>query len=276
MSTEPLLSVKDLTITYGSKRSLKTAVDMVSFDILPGETLALVGESGSGKSSIARAIVGLNKATSGSISYDGAELTGRRPAADRRRYRREIQMIFQDPFASLNPRMRIGDILTEPWRVNPGVVEKSRWEAELAELMRQVGLDPTQSDRYPAQFSGGQRQRICIARALALKPRLVICDEAVSALDVSIQAQILNLLEELQEQFGLAYLFISHDLGVVHHVSDRVAVMYHGEIVETGGTGEIYGNPQREYTQRLLAAEPSIEKWRESVGMRHDSGSRLP
>jgi peptide/nickel transport system ATP-binding protein/oligopeptide transport system ATP-binding protein len=246
---------------------MKPAVDAVSFEIFPGETVALVGESGSGKSSVARAIVGLNRVTSGSIVYDGEDLAARQSSASRRRHRREIQMIFQDPFASLNPRMRVGDIISEPWKVNAGVVPRSQWGDRLGELMRQVGLDPTQARHYPAQFSGGQRQRICIARALALEPRLVICDEAVSALDVSIQAQILNLLEELQDRLGLSYLFISHDLGVVRHMSNRVVVMYHGEIVESGPTEQIYEHPEMDYTKELLAAEPSIEQWRASVGL---------
>jgi oligopeptide transport system ATP-binding protein len=268
---EPLLRVSDLVIDYSSGKTLfhpnriaRPTVTGVSFDIAPGETLGLVGESGSGKSSIARAIVGLTKPAGGEILFQGKDLA-RANAAEMRIARRDVQMIFQDPFASLNPRMTVGDLLTEPWRVNRGSLPRSEWAPALAKLMSQVGLDPEHAKRYPAQFSGGQRQRICIARALALRPKLLVCDEAVSALDLSIQAQILNLLKELQEELGLAYLFISHDLGVVRHISDRVAVMYHGKIVETGDCEQVYNRPADEYTRTLLAAEPSLRPWDRQV-----------
>jgi ABC-type glutathione transport system ATPase component len=268
---EPLLRVSDLVIDYSSGKTLfhpnriaRPTVTGVSFDIAPGETLGLVGESGSGKSSIARAIVGLTKPAGGEILFQGKDLA-QANAAEMRIARRDVQMIFQDPFASLNPRMTVGDLLTEPWRVNRGSLPRNEWGPALAKLMSQVGLDPEHAKRYPAQFSGGQRQRICIARALALRPKLLVCDEAVSALDLSIQAQILNLLKELQEELGLAYLFISHDLGVVRHISDRVAVMYHGKIVETGDCEQVYNRPADEYTRTLLAAEPSLRPWDRQV-----------
>jgi oligopeptide transport system ATP-binding protein len=266
-AAEPLLSVTDLVIDYSPGKSLfhphrvvHPAVTGVTFEIAPGETLGLVGESGSGKSSIARAIVGLTKPASGEIRFQGKNLV-QASSRELRAVRRDVQMIFQDPFASLNPRMTVFDLLTEPWRVNPGVVRRSEWASELAKLMSQVGLDPEQARRYPAQFSGGQRQRICIARALALRPKLLVCDEVVSALDLSIKAQILNLLKELQDELGLAYLFISHDLGVVRHISDRVSVMYRGAIVETGECETVYNHPTNEYTKSLLAAEPSLRPW---------------
>jgi oligopeptide transport system ATP-binding protein len=268
---EPLLRVSDLVIDYSSGKTLfhpnriaRPTVTGVSFEIAPGETLGLVGESGSGKSSIARAIVGLTKPAAGEILFQGKDLA-QANAAEMRIARRDVQMIFQDPFASLNPRMTVGDLLTEPWRVNRGSLPRNEWGPALAKLMSQVGLDPEHAKRYPAQFSGGQRQRICIARALALRPKLLVCDEAVSALDLSIQAQILNLLKELQEELGLAYLFISHDLGVVRHISDRVAVMYHGKIVETGDCEQVYNRPADEYTRTLLAAEPSLRPWDRQV-----------
>jgi oligopeptide transport system ATP-binding protein len=267
VSTEPLLRVSDLVIDYSRGKTLFTpnrqsrpTVKGVSFEIAPGETLGLVGESGSGKSSVARAIVGLNRAAGGEIHFDGRDLA-HATARELRLARRDVQMVFQDPFASLNPRMTVGDLLTEPWRVNRGSLPRSDWAGALATLMSQVGLDPEHAKRYPAQFSGGQRQRIAIARALALRPKLLVCDEAVSALDLSIQAQILNLLKELQAELGLAYLFISHDLGVVRHISDRVAVMHDGVIVESGDREQIYERAEHEYTRTLLAAEPSLRPW---------------
>jgi ABC-type glutathione transport system ATPase component len=270
---EPLLRVSDLVIDYSAGKSMfhpnriaRPAVTGVSFEIAPGETLGLVGESGSGKSSIARAVVGLTKPAAGAILFQGRDLALAN-AREMRIARRDVQMIFQDPFASLNPRMTVGDLLTEPWRVNRGFLPRSEWASSLATLMSQVGLDPEHARRYPAQFSGGQRQRICIARALALRPKLLVCDEAVSALDLSIQAQILNLLKELQQELGLAYLFISHDLGVVRHISDRVAVMHFGKIVETGDCEQVYNQPADDYTRRLLAAEPSLRPWDRPVAV---------
>jgi oligopeptide transport system ATP-binding protein len=268
-TTDELLRIEELTVTYSTSKSFlqrnrksTPAVDGVSLTVGAGRTVALVGESGSGKSSVARTIVGLNRATSGHVWFDGRDLTRATPR-EWREARRDVQMVFQDPFASLNPRMTVAELLTEPWRVNREAYPQRSWKSDLAELMSQVGLDPEHARRYPPQFSGGQRQRICIARALALRPKLLVCDEAVSALDVSIQAQILNLLKDLQKELGLAYLFISHDLGVVRHISDEVVVMHRGRVVESGDAEQIYTNPQDPYTRALLSAEPSLHPWDE-------------
>ncbi|HYH30209.1 MAG TPA: oligopeptide/dipeptide ABC transporter ATP-binding protein [Pseudonocardia sp.] len=262
-----LLSVRDLHTSFPIKSALLKrtigrieAVAGVSLQLHRGETLGLVGESGSGKSTVARTIIGLEKATSGQVVFDGTELVG----ADQgrlRRSRREMQMIFQDPYASLNPRRTVKKLVSEAWEVHPGLVPRARWDDEVRELLARVGLNPDHMDRYPHQFSGGQRQRIGIARALALRPKFVICDEAVSALDVSIQAQVLNLLQDLQADLGLTYLFIAHDLSVVRHISDRVAVMYLGRIVETGTRQEIFTSPTHPYTQALLSAVPVPRPW---------------
>jgi oligopeptide transport system ATP-binding protein len=230
------------------------AVDGVSFDVAPGETLGLVGESGSGKSTTGYCILQLLKPTSGSIRFEGRELTelGREPM---RRVRRELQIVFQDPYASLDPRMTVGDIVSEPLVVHRIGTRRDR-RARVRELLDVVGFNPTYTNRYPHEFSGGQRQRIGIARALALNPKLIVCDEPVSALDVSIQAQILNLLKDLQHDFGLTYLFIAHDLAVVRSMSDRIAVMNRGKLVEIGPAEEVYTNPQDDYTKALLSAVP--------------------
>jgi oligopeptide transport system ATP-binding protein len=264
---KPILEVVDLETTFSLKSGLLRrthaevqAVSGVSFSIYPGETLGLVGESGCGKSTVARTIIGLERAKSGQVYFDGQDLT-QLSGKQMRKLRRNIQLIFQDPYASLNPRMTVRELVTEPWQVHPGVVAREDWESELANLLERVGLQPDHADRYPRQFSGGQRQRISIARALALKPKLVICDEAVSALDVSIQAQILNLLDDLQEELGLAYLFIAHDLSVVRNICDRVAVMYLGRIMEIGDREDIYERPTNPYTQALLSAAPVPEPW---------------
>ncbi len=225
--------------------------------------MGLVGESGSGKSTLARTIIGLVDAESGSVAFDGVELVGA-DAATRRRVRREMQMVFQDPYASLNPRLTVRDIVAEAWRINAGVVPKERWDDEVADLLVKVGLDPDHADRYPHQFSGGQRQRVGIARALALKPKLVVCDEAVSALDVSVQAQVLNLLRDLQDQLGLTYLFIAHDLSVVRHLCDEVLVMYGGVIVDRGPTEQLFTDPRHEHTKSLLRAVPVVRPWRQA------------
>jgi oligopeptide transport system ATP-binding protein len=230
------------------------AVDDVSFEISEGETLGLVGESGSGKSTTGYCILQLLKPTGGSIQFQGQELTtlGRE---ELRRTRRDMQIVFQDPYASLNPRMTVGDIVGEPLLVHKIGDRKSR-KASVRQLLDVVGFDPTYVNRYPHEFSGGQRQRIGIARALALNPKLIVCDEPVSALDVSIQAQILNLLKDLQRDFGLTYLFIAHDLAVVRTMSDRIAVMNRGKLVEIGPAEQVYTNPQDDYTKALLAAVP--------------------
>ncbi|GAB3835173.1 ABC transporter ATP-binding protein [Kribbella italica] len=267
MSETPLLSVRDLHTSFPLRSSVLRrtvgqiqAVAGVSFDVLPGGTLGLVGESGSGKSTVARTIVGLEKATSGSILFEGEELTSL-PKASMRRVRRQLQMIFQDPYASLNPRATVEQIITEAWEIHPDVVPRAKHHTEARDLLERVGLNPDHARRYPHQFSGGQRQRIGIARALALRPKLVICDEAVSALDVSVQAQVLNLLADLRSDLGLAYLFIAHDLSVVRHISDQVAVMYLGRIVETAPQDELFSGPIHPYTQALLSAVPDPKPW---------------
>jgi oligopeptide transport system ATP-binding protein len=251
--------VKYFPITRGIvfKRTIGhvKAVDDVSFELRRGETLGLVGESGCGKTTTARTLLRLEKPTSGHAYYNGTDIFGL-SSSEMRELRRDIQVIFQDPYASLNPRMTVGDIVAEGWRVHRGVLPKPRWRSRVHELLEMVGLNPDHINRYPHQFSGGQRQRIGVARALALEPSIIICDEPVSALDVSVQAQVVNLLEDLQDELGLAYLFIAHDLSVVRHICDRIAVMYLGKIVELGDEYEVYDNTSHPYTEALLSAVP--------------------
>ena len=256
----PLVHVEHLVKEFPIRRGIIIqrqigavhAVEDISFDISPGETLGLVGESGCGKSTTARLVARLLEPTSGTIVFDGQDISTASSKA-MRPLRREVQMVFQDPYASLNPRQSVGQIISAPFRIHN--IEGDR-KLMVQELMERVGMNPEHYNRYPHEFSGGQRQRIGVARALALRPKLIICDEPVSALDVSIQAQIVNLLEDLQEEFGLTYLFISHDLGVVRHVSDRIAVMYLGRIVEVGTSDRLYNNPRHPYTAALLSAVP--------------------
>ena len=238
-----------------SKPSSLKAVDGVNVRLYEGETLGVVGESGCGKSTFARAIIGLVEATDGEVVWLGQDLTKMKDV-QRRETRKEIQMIFQDPLASLNPRMTVGDIIAEPLETFYPELSKQEVKDRVKEMMAKVGLLPNVINRYPHEFSGGQCQRIGIARALILKPKMIICDEPVSALDVSIQAQIINLMQDLQKELGLTYLFIAHDLKVVEHISNRVAVMYLGKVVEIGTSEELYSNPQHPYTRALLSAIP--------------------
>ena len=244
-------------IIFQKKVGAVHAVDGVDLDVYPGETLGVVGETGCGKSTTARLIMRLFDVTEGTIEFDGKDIT-RIKGQDLRAIRRDMQMIFQDPYASLNPRKPVGTIIGEPMRIH-ATVPKEKVKSEVEQLMELVGLNPEHYNRFPHEFSGGQRQRIGVARALALRPRLIVCDEPVSALDVSIQAQILNLLEDLQEEFNLTYIFIAHDLSVVKHVSDRVAVMYLGRIVEVADGTTLYVNPKHPYTGALLSAVPIAE-----------------
>jgi len=263
-SAMPLLEVHNLQTWFpvlGGVMRRKVgdirAVDDVSFTIEPGCTVGLVGESGSGKTTVGRTILKLIPSTSGRVLYKGNDIL---PMSERefRPLRREMQMIFQDPFGSLNPRFTIGEIVGEALEIHFPRMNRSDRASRVADLLRLVGLKADMMRRYPHEFSGGQRQRIGIARALAVEPRFIVCDEPVSALDVSVQAQIVNLLQDLQEQFGIAYLFIAHDLAVVEHISDHVLVMHHGKIVESASAEAIYNDPQNEYTKTLLSAVPSI------------------
>ncbi|MEU0035980.1 MULTISPECIES: dipeptide ABC transporter ATP-binding protein [unclassified Streptomyces] len=260
---EPILQVRNLVkhfpLTQGIviKRQIGAvkAVDGVSFDLYQGETLGIVGESGCGKSTVAKLLMSLEQATAGEVFYKGQDITklsGRALKA----VRRNIQMIFQDPYTSLNPRMTVGDIIGEPFDIHPEVAPKGDRRRKVMDLLDVVGLNPEYINRYPHQFSGGQRQRIGIARGLALNPEIIICDEPVSALDVSVQAQVINLMARLQDEFNLSYIFIAHDLSIVRHISDRVGVMYLGKMAEIGSDEQIYEHPTHPYTQALLSAVP--------------------
>src|SRR6476660_5926049 len=260
---EPIIQVENLMkhfpitrgILFQKKVGAVKAVDGVTFDLHKGETLGVVGESGCGKSTLAKVLMRLEKPTGGTARYNGRDMFNL-PAGELRRQRRNVQMIMQDPYTSLNPRMTVGDIIGEPYEIHSDVAPKGDRRRRVQELLDYVGLNPEHINRYPHQFSGGQRQRIGIARALALKPEIIICDEPVSALDVSVQAQVINLMEKLQDEFNLSYIFIAHDLSIVRHISDRVGVMYLGKMAEIGTDEQIYEHPTHPYTQALLSAVP--------------------
>ncbi|GHC78960.1 ABC transporter ATP-binding protein [Limoniibacter endophyticus] len=256
MSDLPILSVRNLSKIFGPPVGGVRAVNNVSFDIAKGETYALVGESGCGKSTLGRCVTMLETPSEGEINFQGQDLT-KIPNEGLRRIRRDLQMIFQDPYGSLNPRKTVGSILSEPMRIH-SLYPRSAWADQVGQVLAEVGLLPVHAQRHPHEFSGGQRQRISIARALTLKPKLIVSDEAVSALDVSVQSQILNLMVRLQKDHGMAYLFISHDLGVVQHISDRVGVMYLGRIVESANTRDLFRAPRHPYTRSLLSAVPKM------------------
>jgi peptide/nickel transport system ATP-binding protein len=261
-SQQPILKIDNLSTWFpvsrgllGRSKNVVKAVNKVSFDVYPGETLGLVGESGCGKTTLGRSILRLIEPTSGSISFEGTHLRDL-DKNDLRRMRRDIQIIFQDPYSSLNPRLTVGESIMEPLQVHQFYNNDSQRKQKVLALLERVNLSPEHFNRYPHEFSGGQRQRIVIARALALQPKFIICDESVSALDVSVQAQVLNLIRELQQEFNLTYIFISHDMAVIKHISDRVMVMNKGEIIESGYPDEIYKHPKEEYTQKLIASIP--------------------
>jgi oligopeptide transport system ATP-binding protein len=285
-ASDILVNVQDLKmyfpvtagLVFQRKIADVKAVDGISFQVKRGETLGLVGESGCGKSTTGRALLQLYRPTAGTVNFGGTELT-KLTGGDLRRMRRKMQMIFQDPYASLNPRMSVGSIIGEPLQIH-GLAKGTRARKErIQDLMRVVGLNPYYANRYPHEFSGGQRQRIGIARALAVEPDFIVADEPVSALDVSIQAQIINLMEDLQQQFGLTYLFIAHDLSVVRHISDRVGVMYLGKMMELADRNELYENPLHPYTKALLSAvpvpDPAVERTRERIILTGDVPSPL-
>ena len=261
MSESPILSVKNLKtyfdVTKGvfAKKQIVKAVDDVSFDVMPNETFGLVGESGCGKTTLGRTIVKLYEPYAGSITFEGKDIA-KIKGKELKEFRKDMQMIFQDPYASLNPRMTVGEIIKEPMIIHNIYQTDEERENRVVELLKIVGLKPDHIRRYPAEFSGGQRQRIGIARALAVNPKFIVCDEPISALDVSIQAQVINLLENIQKEMGLSYLFIAHDLSMVKHISDRIGVMYLGHMVEVGKSNDVYQRPLHPYTVALLSAIP--------------------
>lgn len=268
-TVEPLLKVENLTRTFAlgnrkpfAEKRYLYAVDNVSFSIARGETLGLVGESGCGKTTTGRLVLRLIEPTGGTVTFRGEDVLAKSPQ-EMRQLRQDMQIIFQDPFGALNPRMTAGELIIEPMVIH-NIGDSSSRELRLRKLLDLVGLTPAHASRFPHEFSGGQRQRLCIARAISLEPDFIVCDEAVSALDVSVQAQVLNLLQDLKRELGLTYLFISHDLGVVRHISERVAVMYLGQIVEVGPRAAIFEAPSHPYTQALLNSVPSAAKGRRS------------
>ena len=280
MTREVILQAENLVKHYPIKAGVLRrtvghvkALDGVSFELYKGETLGIVGESGCGKSTLARMLMGLEEPTAGKLIFDGVDVYSQR-GGPMRRLRRDIQIVFQDPYTSLNPRMTVGDIVGEPFEIHTDVLTKRDRRQRVQQLLDLVGLNPEHINRYPHQFSGGQRQRIGIARGLALNPKVIICDEPVSALDVSVQAQVINLLAELQAGLGLAYIFIAHDLSVVRHISNRVGVMYLGKMVEIGDEAQIYSRPTHPYTQALLSAvpmaDPTLRNTREQIVLTGD------
>jgi oligopeptide transport system ATP-binding protein len=283
--SEVLVDVQNLTKYFTAKRdfwgnpiSFVKAVENVSFQVYKGETLGVVGETGCGKSTVGRTIVGLYKPTKGTVSCAGEDVHTAIAGPNAMKMRRKLQMIFQDPYASLNPRMTVGDIVGEPLDIH-GLASGQGRTQRIYSLLKQVGLNPEHASRFPHEFSGGQRQRVGIARALAVNPEFIICDEPISALDVSIQAQVVNLLQELQHEFGLTYLFIAHDLSMVKHISTRVAVMYLGSLVEVAPCDELYKNPQHPYTQALLSAipiaDPAVQAKRQRIILEGDVPSPI-
>jgi oligopeptide transport system ATP-binding protein len=280
MSREVVLKAENLVKYYPIKAGVLRrtvgqvkALDGVSFELYKGETLGIVGESGCGKSTLARMLMRLEEPTAGKLIFDGVDVYSQKGGA-MRRLRRDIQIVFQDPYTSLNPRKTVGDIVGEPFEIHTDVLPKRDRRQRVEQLLELVGLNPEHINRYPHQFSGGQRQRIGIARGLALNPKVIICDEPVSALDVSVQAQVVNLLEDLQRRLGLAYIFIAHDLSVVRHISNRVGVMYLGKLVELGDEDQIYSRPTHPYTQALLSAvplpDPTMRNIREQIVLTGD------
>lgn len=272
--TEPILKIEDLKVYFnigggiGRKKAVVKAVDGISLEIYPGETFGLVGESGCGKSTTGRAIVKIYEPTAGKIYISGKDIT-KIKGHDLKKFKQNVQMIFQDPYASLNPRMTVGEIIKEPMDIHKIYQSNEEKEKRVRELLELVGLKPDHIRRYPHEFSGGQRQRIGIARTLALNPKLIVCDEPISALDVSIQAQVINLLEKIQAEMGISYLFIAHDLSMVKHISDRIGVMYLGNLVEVGDSDDLYHNPLHPYTEALLSSvpipDPDVAKSKERI-----------